>query len=177
MPSTAQLCALARRDPNAAIRVLDDFGNWLAANVQELVEEKAREDADPYGDDDESAHDDARYWLDRWRPDICREERRLEQFALNVARTTRQPAPLRTAAREHWHWAWSDLDVGLRRRRHERRGAPLRVRGRRRGAGRPRARRARRVRSSSSSSRDEPSDSDEGESDGVALACARRAVA
>jgi hypothetical protein len=162
------------------IRVLDDFGNWVAENVQELVEEKAREDADRYGDDEESANDSARYWFDRWRPDICREERRLQQFAWNLARTTRNPLALRTAARQHWHWAWWELRDGLRDRRRERRGVPRRVRARRRGAGRPRVRRARRARSrSSSSSGSDPDlgDDPEGPPVGGQLTAARRRAA
>jgi hypothetical protein len=165
MPSTAELFALARRDARAAIRVLDDFGNWWAANVQELAEEKARDDPDWDDDDNDdptssAAYDDALYWFYRWRPDISREESRLRQFAWNLARTTRNPLPLRNAARQHWHWVWSDLDLGLRRRRMERRGAkflpnlggmvlPDRQRRlpRPRGAGRPRARPAARARS------------------------------
>jgi hypothetical protein len=181
MPSTVELEALARRDPSAAIRVLDDFGDWLSFVVQELLEEWAGENAHLYDDEDDpssAAYDAARDWLVRLRPDISREETRLQLFARNLARTTSSSRSYRTAARQHWHWAWWGLRDGLHQRRLDRRGAPLRARSR--SGSRPRERRARRARSSASSSRGEPSDSDDDEADPArvgAIVVARRRAA
>jgi len=190
VPSNDEVIRLARRDPVAALALLDDFGRAWSKTVDRLVDDKAREllDTGEYGDPDDfyrvigelpdgriegetvipdEADDDARDWLRELRPDLYGEYRRMHNLAEKVARITHAPARVRAVAERSW-FLRSDLRFGLRRRRLDRRGAVPRVAARSRGVTRPRERRERRAKSSASSSRGAPSDSD-GDSDPPAV--------
>jgi hypothetical protein len=180
---------LASLGPREMIRLLDQFGDWYAANARPLVEEMARALDAAWGterDDGDAptsgARDQARRWLASLRPDIDREESFLRDSAEYLWRRTHSGALLQAACRLHWCWAAWELAVEQTMRPHERRDeAPTASAAAPRTAlprvrARSRERRARRARSPSSSPTGEsdPADDPEDAPVGGALAGAWR---